>query len=79
MKKLTTLFLYTATEEDPVFFELEGDYSDLNGVYINSTGSHDKLDKLNEVLFDEDGNFLQKKLTEPTKDWTWFAMVGFIY
>lgn len=32
---IKTLFLYEELPEQSFFFELEGDYSHLNGVYIN--------------------------------------------
>ncbi len=39
-----TLFLFQENEFEPQWFELEGDYSHLNKIYIN--GSHPDEDKL---------------------------------
>lgn len=69
----------------PDFFELEGNYSHLNGVFIN--GDHSELwDELTQILNTpyEWGHDCEpfpqeiKILKEPTKDWDHFVVCGFI-
>lgn len=91
-----TLFLFTESpienENSIFFFEKEGDYSHLDGTYINATTNELHNNELMNIVYnwgpngperndpniDEKGysRFI-KRLTEPTKDWTFFVKVGF--
>lgn len=75
-----TLFLYDGCgEENRFFFELEGDFSEFNGVYINSVDDEKRQAALSDLIFDADGGELSvDKLSVPTRDWTWFVTVGFV-
>jgi hypothetical protein len=79
-KEEKTLFMFNQFEDGIKFFELPGDYSDLNGAFINSTNiTEDQERQLNEILsYDENGESKQKMFDEPTKDWTYFVEIGFI-
>ena len=73
-----TLFLYDRQGEGKnFFFELEGNYSHLDGVYINGCYDEDLTDELMKLLFDEAGEFIVEPLEIPTRDWTYFVKVGF--
>lgn len=73
-----TLFLYQEDFFKPQWFELPGNYSHLNGTYINSADDLDKVDELNELVFDKEGKHKITFLSGPTKDWTYFVECGFI-
>ena len=74
-----TLFLYDRCgEEPPVFFEKEGDFRHLEGVYINSMEDEAIIDELHGIIYGESGTLLIKELNAPTKDWSFFVRVGFI-
>lgn len=47
---MKTLFLYLEIPERSFFFELEGDYSHLNGTFINGTDDHAKWDELTALV-----------------------------
>ena len=78
--KIKTLFLYEDTADSSCFFELEGDYSHLNNVYINGTDSTDAQQaELTELLLkDEKPYFKLPKLDAPTRDWAHFVKCGFL-
>jgi len=82
-----TLVLFELIPDESYFFELEGDYSRFNGVYINMNApkgvdkeEHEKLsNELNDVMYDKNGNNRVTdalKLKAPTKDWTHFVKCG---
>ena len=79
---MKTLFLFDQCGcETPFFFEKEGDYSHLNGAYINSVDtSNEHCNELQTLLYDNDGELLHsiELLDKPTKDWDFFVIVGFI-
>lgn len=74
-----TLFLFELVPEQCFFFELRGDHSRFNGVYINTTEVDPALAKeLNDLMFDPDtGREKIIRLTEPTRSWTHFVKCGF--
>lgn len=83
-----TLFLFEEMPEISTFFELEGDYTRFNDIYINATGpkgkaaqaAYEKLTtELSTLVYDpETGNKLIPTLDAPTKDWTHFVKCGMI-
>jgi len=82
-----TLFLYENGHESAFFFELEGNYSRLNDVYINGCpfegqdeNEYEKLcDGLNNLVSLPDEPYWKvTKLDTPTKDWTYFVKCGFL-
>lgn len=90
MTAAKTLFLFEEKPEECYFFELEGDHSRFDEVYINGVGpkekvarkKHEALSKeLYALLYDDKGNARiteEKKLRAPSKDWTHFVKCGFI-
>jgi len=79
-QKIKTLFLYEDTANGTFFFELEGDYSHLNNVYINDTTSTDEQQaELTELLLtDREPYFKLPTLEAPTRDWAHFVRCGFL-
>jgi ferritin len=82
--QIKTLMLFEEHPERILFFELQGDYQHLNGVYINDKSSSiDRQSELYAVVYkserqvDESVYNLQE-LTIPTKDWTYFVKCGVI-
>jgi len=85
---MKTLFLFEELPEQSFFFELEGDYSRFNEIYINGSGpkgkaaqaAYEKLtDELNSLVYDPtEGTVLVPKLDAPTKDWSHFVKCGMI-
>jgi len=69
-------------EGETFFFELEGDYSRLNGVLLNSYTDDDAVAELHqelfEIVFSDSGEVLVEKLDKPTKDWDVFVTWGLI-
>ena len=65
-----TIFIYDQCGQAEVkFFVLEGDYTELDGVYINSTEGEELIDKLNSALPDDKlllREFPTKEVTENT-------------
>lgn len=76
---MKTLILFTINNHEPCFFELKGDYSRFNGIYINND-THLKLEnELNSIIFDEiTGSFKLDLLEKPTRDWNYFVKCGFL-
>lgn len=75
--KTLVLFELLGSDGESFFFESEGDLREFNKLYIN--GDHwSKAQKLNDFVYDEDGNLKVEKLNEPTKDWDHFVKCGFI-
>lgn len=72
-----TLFLWQEDAFAPQWFELPGNYSHLNGTYINSTEAP-LADELYDLVFDADGKHKVTFIDGPTKDWTYFAACGFL-
>lgn len=70
----------TVGEEQPQFFELEGDYTHLNDVYINNTASAENLkDELNKLVYDQEtGDYIVDMQSQPSKDWDVFITCGFM-
>ena len=64
---MRTIFIYDQCCQDDVkFFILDGDYSHLDGIYINAVYDNDndnekeqKQDELNALLFDNEGQLKQ--------------------
>ena len=73
---MKTLFLFEEIPEDSFFFEVEGDYSDLNEVYVNSSDDEEKVMSLNRVVYDSEGDYKVKALDKPTRDWDVFVKCG---
>lgn len=75
-----TLFLFDVVPEDSFFFELEGDHSGFEGIYINAIqrGSDLDADDLNDLVYDESGLYRKEivRLEQPTKDWDFFVRCG---
>ena len=59
------------------FFEMEGDFSHLNDVFVGSLGNSNE-ELLSDLLWDQDGRFKHKKMTKPSKDWDFFITVGLV-
>ena len=78
---MKTLFLYESSFDLLLkiqFFELEGCYTQFDGVVVNDFDSNKKLSEdLCAIIFDEEGNYKVKLFNEPTKDWDFFVKVGF--
>lgn len=56
---MKTLIIYNSTDSPLQYAIVEGDYSDLNGICINSFDEdRTKVEKACELLFDKDGRFL---------------------
>jgi len=83
-----TLFLFKADYFKPEWFELEGDYSHLNKVYLNAVRPEDadpadwkrKQEELSNLLYGADA-YEKLKVTfiaQPTKDWDYFVECGFL-
>ena len=76
---MKTLFLFDQCgEEEPKFFELEGDFSHLNQVYVNSLDKQSEQEELTNILYTEAGHIRQKLFLQPTRDWDFFVLVGFL-
>ena len=76
---IKTLFLFEEVPSRSFFFELEGDHSEFNEIYINNMGEELLQQKLTSLIYDQDtGALLIKELKEPTRDWTHFVKCGFI-
>jgi hypothetical protein len=59
-----TLFLYEVLPDESFFFELEGDYSHLQGVYINAVHPKDTTREKWEALQDELSNLIYRTSEE---------------
>lgn len=52
---MKTIFIYDELEGDLKFFKLDGDYSHLDGCYVNSVDTSDELqDVLIKLLYTDD-------------------------
>lgn len=72
---MKTLICFSSNEE--VFFtELNGDYSHLKDVIMNTGCNINKENELMDLLYDKAGEFKIKKLDEPTRDWDVFIHAG---
>lgn len=64
------------------FFEKEGDYSHLDGVYITCDCNPDLIQELQNLVFEPNDPYgyypIVDKLYIPTKDWTFYVKCGFI-
>lgn len=80
---MKTLLIYNAIEYPLKYSILEGDYSDLNGICINSYDEDEnKVKKTCSLLYDDEGNFLidfseDISLVED-KNWDKVAIITFI-
>lgn len=66
----------------PMFLELEGDYSRFDNVYVNAfvEDIEEKLqDELNTFMYGTEGIMKYKFSAAPTKDWDIFIQCGIIY
>lgn len=72
----TVLFELVGNSDSSFFFELEGDYSHLNKKYVNSD-PWSETKELNDLVYDEKGNYKVETLEQPTKDWDVFVRCGF--
>lgn len=69
---MKTLFLYDGCQEKSYFFEKDGDYRHLDGVYVN--GEREELwDELLSLIPENEDLHLKA----PTKDWDYFVRIGF--
>jgi hypothetical protein len=59
------------------YFEVEGDYSYLNGTYFNGSDNGANLNKLTEIMYNSDRSEKITRLSAPTKDWDFFVAVGY--
>jgi hypothetical protein len=76
---MKTLFYFDGFGEyDSGFFELEGDYSHLDGTVMNETEDQDKQKELSKILYDDEGNDQQELQHAPTKDWDFYVYCGFM-
>ncbi len=80
MKKL---IIYNSTTEVLQYTIVEGDYSDLNGICLNSFDEDTiKVEKACELLFDKDGGFLLPFSEDISllnnKNWDVAAVITFI-
>lgn len=56
MSKQTVLIYDQCGQEDVQFVVLDGDYSELNGIYINNAHQEESdQERLNDLIYDEDG------------------------
>lgn len=53
---MNTIVIWDIIEDAIRFFNLEGDFTHLNGVYINSAQDQEKQDELNLIVYNEEGN-----------------------
>ena len=76
---MKTLVLYNDMWSNrPQFFLIDGDYSHLDGVYINSDSDKEKIKELTNILFTEGEGVKVNLFDKPTKDWDIFIQVGYI-
>lgn len=82
---MKTLFLFQNTEDEslaPKFFELEGDYSRFNGIYINQFTNKQTVETLQQeladLIYNEHGYYKVKFENEPSRDWSIFVHCGFL-
>lgn len=61
-----TVIIWDELNADLVFFVVDGDYTKLNKVYINTADGDEKLmDELNELIYvQESGKFANEELNE---------------
>ena len=76
---MKTLFLFDQGGGRPVFLEADGDYSHLEGVYINDVGDPDLEQELKDLVYTENGSIKLKIHYQPTKDWDCFVLIGFAH
>lgn len=74
--KTLILFLDHTSSEEAKFFSVFGDYTHLNGVYINASDK-ELEEELSDLLSDGYDNFIEYTLA-PTKDWNIFITCGMI-
>mgnify|MGYP000286733519 CR=1 FL=1 len=80
---MKTLIIYNSTDAPLQYAIVEGDYSDLNGICINSFDEdRTKVERACELLFDKDGKFLLPFSEDISllnnKNWDVAAVVTFI-
>lgn len=77
---MKTCFCFNDTSDLRVFFfTLEGDYSDLDGTYINLADCDEsKQETLTNLVFNEDGTYKVDRLTIPPKEHDYFIQCGFV-
>lgn len=81
---MKTLIIYNSTDSPLHYAIVEGDYSDLNGVYINSFDEDTiKVEKACELLYDKEGRFLLPFSEDISllnnKNWDVAAVITFIF
>lgn len=58
---MKTLIIYNSTDSPLQYAIVEGDYSDLNGICINSFDEDTiKVEKACKLLFDKDGRYKRR-------------------
>jgi hypothetical protein len=78
---MKTLVMFEEVGNQVFFFELNGDQTRFHEVFI---GDHDtntqKLQKeLESIVYKpKSGEYLVKKLSEPTRDWDFFVHAGYL-
>lgn len=80
---MKTLIIYNSIDAPLQYAIVEGDYSDLNGICLNSFDEDTiKVEKACELLFDKDGGFLLPFSEDISllnnKNWDVAAVITFI-
>lgn len=76
---MKTLMMFdVAYSEKVVFFELIGDFTHLNDVYIEGSSSKKLQEELLDLVYDEEGVLKLEELEVPTKDWSIFIKCGYL-
>ena len=81
---MKTLIIYNSTNSPLHYAIVEGDYSDLNGICINSFDEDTiKVEKACELLYDKEGRFLLPFSEDISllnnKNWDVAAVITFIF
>ena len=81
---MKTLIIYNSTASPLHYAIVEGDYSDLNGICINSFDEDTiKVEKACELLYDKEGRFLLPFSEDISllnnKNWDVAAVITFIF
>lgn len=79
--KTLALFVDTGSPDEPIFFELDGDYQRFHNCFINKVPESPEEEKftaeMQDLIYDANGNFLLPVLKAPTLDWDFFIVCGF--
>ena len=80
---MKTVIIFDQLDAEILFFVLDGDHTDLDGAYINSTGTPDnEADELHKRLYNKNGSFkVVSTKTFPVqavKDGAFVIVAGFL-